>query len=84
MSMFNDIDLEKKNNEDSCALTPRKIKEYASNFNDGHCAFLGPGISPRLMNYAMIPYKWKRFLHHVGRARDQYSIAEIGFMARGK
>ena len=23
--------------EDSCALTSRKIKEYASNFNDGHC-----------------------------------------------
>ena len=32
-----------KVNEDSCALTPRKIKEYASNFNDGHWAFLGPG-----------------------------------------
>ena len=43
MSMFNDIDLEKKDNEDSCAITSRKIKEYASNFNDGHWAFLGPG-----------------------------------------
>ena len=32
-----------KRNEDSCALTSRKIKEYASNFNDGHWAFLGPG-----------------------------------------
>ena len=43
MSMFNDIELEKKDNEDSCLLTSRKINEYASNFNDGHWAFLGPG-----------------------------------------
>ena len=43
MSMFNDIELERKDNEDSCALTTRKIKEYASNFNGGHWAFLGPG-----------------------------------------
>ena len=28
-------------------------------------------ISPRLMNYVMIPYKWKRFIYHVGGARDQ-------------
>ena len=43
MTMFNDIVLEKKNSEDSCALTSRKIKEYASKFNDGRWAFLGPG-----------------------------------------
>ena len=43
MSMFNDIELERKDNEDSCAPTSRKIKEYASKFNDGHWAFLGPG-----------------------------------------
>ena len=43
MSMFNDIDLERKDNEHSCDLTSRKIKEYASKFNDGHWAFLGPG-----------------------------------------
>ena len=30
MSMFNDIELERKDNEDSCALTSKKIKEYAS------------------------------------------------------
>ena len=30
MSMFNDIQLERKDNEDSCSLTSRKIKEYAS------------------------------------------------------
>ena len=35
--------MKRKDNEDSCALTSRKIREYASNFNDGHCAFLGPG-----------------------------------------
>ena len=43
MSMFNDIELGRKDNEDSCALTSRKIKEYASKVNDGHWAFLGPG-----------------------------------------
>ena len=42
-SMFNDIELETKDNEDSCALASRKIKEYASKYNDGHWAFLGPG-----------------------------------------
>ena len=43
MSMFNDIVFEKKGNEDSCAIISWKIKEYASKFNDGHWAFLGPG-----------------------------------------
>ena len=43
MSMFNDINLERKDNEDSCGLMSRKIKQYASIFfNDGHWAFLGP------------------------------------------
>ena len=41
-------------------------------------------ISPRLMKYVMIPYKWKRVIYHVGRARDRYSIAEIGLVAGGK
>ena len=38
MSMFNDIVLEKKLNEDSCAIASRKIKEYASIFlmDTGH------------------------------------------------
>ena len=40
-------------------------------------------ISPRLMNSVMIPYKWKRFIYHEGRARDQHSIAEIGLVAGG-
>ena len=31
----------------------------------------------------MIPKNWKRFIYHVGRARDQYSIAEIGLVAGG-
>ena len=44
----------------------------------------GKIASPRLMNYVTIPYRWKRFIHHVGRARDQYSIAEVGIMAGGK
>ena len=41
-------------------------------------------ISPRLMNYVKILYKWKQFIYHVGRARDQYSIAEIRLVAGGK
>ena len=53
MSMFKDMDLERKDNEDSSAVTSRKIKEYASKFNDGHWAFLGPGEeSKRYQGYA--------------------------------
>ena len=44
----------------------------------------GTIISPRLMNYAMTLYKWKPFTYHVGRARDQYTIAEAGLVAGGK
>ena len=36
------------------------------------------------MNDVMIPYRWKQFIDHVGRARDQYSIAEAGLVAGGK
>ena len=41
-------------------------------------------VSPRLMNFEMIPYTWKEFIYHVGRARDQYSIAVAGLVAGGK
>ena len=41
-------------------------------------------FSPRLMNYEMIPYTWKEFIYHVGRARDQYSSAVAGLVAGGK
>ena len=41
-------------------------------------------MSPRLMKYVMIPFKWKRFIYHVGRARDQDFVAEIGLVAGGK
>ena len=41
-------------------------------------------VSPRLMIYVMIPYKWKQFIYHVGRARDENSCAEIGLVAGGK
>ena len=36
------------------------------------------------MNYVIIRYRWKQFIYHVGRARDQYSIAEAGLAAGGK
>ena len=41
-------------------------------------------ISRSLMNYVMILYKWKRLIYHEGRARDQYSIEEIGLVVGGK
>ena len=41
-------------------------------------------VSQRLMNFEMIPYTWKEFIYHVGRARDQYSIAVAGLVAGGK
>ena len=41
-------------------------------------------ISPRLMTYVMIPCKWKQFIYHVGRARNQYSMAEAGLVAKRK
>ena len=44
----------------------------------------GVTISPRLMNYVRIPHRWKQFIYHVGRARDQYSVAEAGPVAGGK
>ena len=48
------------------------------------CHSGGMIISPRLMNYVLIPYRWKRVIYHVGRARDQYTIAEAGLVAGGK
>ena len=41
MSMFNDIELEKRRNKDSCT-TSRATRDYFSKFKDGHWAFLGP------------------------------------------
>ena len=41
-------------------------------------------IPPRIMNYIMIPCRWKQFICYLDRARDQYSIAEAGFVAGGK
>ena len=45
------------------------------------CHSGGMIISPRLMNHVLIPYRWKRVIYHVGRARDQYFIAEAGLVA---
>ena len=59
MTMFNDIVLEKKNNEDSFALTPWKIKEYASNFNVGHWAFLGPGEEKQVVSRICYQSRWQ-------------------------
>ena len=53
-----------------------------TNWFTGHSG--GMTIQPELMNYVLIPYKWKQFIYHMGRARDQYSIAEAGLVAGGK
>ena len=79
MSMFNDIILDKRGDEDSCALTSRKIKEYASKFTDGHRAFLGPGEeSKRCQGYSTTYHgKWIFVLFRcwkISRIQDtQYS-----------
>ena len=39
---------------------------------------------PELMNYVLIPYKWKQFICHTGRARDRFSIAEVGLVTGDK
>ena len=49
---------------------------------EGHSG--GMVIHSELMNYVQILYKWKHFIYHMDRARDQYSIAEAGLVARGK
>ena len=43
MSMFNDINVDKRGNDTSCTLTSVKIQEYATRFMEGRWAFLGPG-----------------------------------------
>ena len=43
MSLFDDTELEKRGNEDTCALTSRAIRDHSSKFKDGHWAFLGQG-----------------------------------------
>ena len=55
-SMFNDIELESKGNEDYCALTSRKIKEYASFFTMD----LGPGEESKCYQGSAADYggKW--------------------------
>ena len=41
-------------------------------------------ISPELMNYVQILYKWNQFICHTGPVRGQYSIADDGVVAGGK
>ena len=55
MWMFNDIVLDGKGNEDSCALTSRKIKEYASNLSD---AFLGPWEESKSVSRIFDQFLW--------------------------
>ena len=44
----------------------------------------GMTIQPELMNYVLISYEWKNFIHLKRPARDRFSIAEAGLVAGGK
>ena len=88
MSMFNDIVLEEKGIENSCAVTSRKTNEYASKFNDGHWAFLGPGEESKRHQWHATNYggKWNLrasslFSHCLLRltARRATSLASVLF-----
>ena len=43
MSMFNDIDWTKRNNEQTCTSDSEQVKWYAQKFQTLHWAFVGPG-----------------------------------------
>ena len=69
MSMLNVVVLEKRGNEASCAITSKKIKEYASKFNDGHWAFLGPG-EESMANGISVLHRW----YNISKTQDtEYS-----------
>ena len=63
MSMFNDIELEKRGNEDSCALTSRALRDYSSRFKDGQWAFLDQvkktkGAKTMMANGTFVLRRW--------------------------
>ena len=43
MSMFNDIEWTKKNNEEICTSMSQQVKQYAIRFQKGHWTVIGPG-----------------------------------------
>ena len=43
MSMFNDIVLDAKGNDELCVNNSKTSKEYAKSFSRGHWSFLEPG-----------------------------------------
>ena len=43
VSMFSDIDWNKKNNEGECISNSEEIRDYAKRFSQGHWTFLGSG-----------------------------------------
>ena len=51
MSMFNDINVDKRGNDTSCTLTSVKIQEYATRFMEGRWAFLGPGEGEKVVSW---------------------------------
>ena len=77
-SMFNDIDMERKDNEDSCALISSKNKEHASTFNDGHWAFFGTGEQSKWYQGYASDYGGKWDLR-VSQMVDQSRIQDIRY-----
>ena len=81
MSMFNDIDLDKKGNEDSCKINSRKIKMYASRFIDRHWRFLGPGEKSQwYQGYAVNCGKW---ILRASPIVEEFEIRGVSLLGRG-
>ena len=63
MSMFNDVDVDKRGNADTCVLTSRTTRDYASKFKDGPSAFLGVGRENKWYHDYESNYEGKKDLH---------------------
>ena len=50
MSMFNDIDWTRKENEENCISNSVEVKMYAKRFSQGHWTFLGRGVEKKFIN----------------------------------
>ena len=62
MSIYNDIDWDRKGNEESCERNSSSVAKYARKFPKGHWSFLGPGSEEKW--YATLAHKldgsWNR------------------------
>ena len=59
MSMFNDIDLNKKGNEDACTLTSTKIQEYAFEICEKTLGIRGTWKRREVASWIQLQTRWK-------------------------